>query len=316
MATKSDSTKKPITKKSKSKTKLDPGENSIYVKGYRLLHKRADFLYPKFRKLERRLLIAGIPIPYEVYICGMTFISLIAGIIGLAIGLVIAFLINVNPEAFKYVLPICLAFAAFQATFGIMYIMPKFTISRRSKKVSEEMPYFMGYMATLSSSGLVLEGIFKEIAHEGTKEEIVRMSGTISRDIDIFGMDIVTALKQAIKVSPSEIWSELLEGLISTVQSGGNLKSYFTATAKVQMEEKKLLLQKMTANLGVVAEIYTILLVVFPLMAIIMLAIMALMTPGFMGFDTVTMMQIITYLVVPIFGIMLLVMMDGMVPKR
>jgi len=43
---------------------------------------------------------------------------------------------------------------------------------------------------------------------------------------------------------------------------------------------------------------------------------MALMTPSFMGFDTVTMMQLITYLLVPIFGIMLLVMMDGMVPKR
>ncbi len=316
MATKSDSTKKPITKKSKSKTKLDPGENSIYVKGYRLLHKRADFLYPKFRKLERRLLIAGIPIPYEVYICGMTFISLIAGIIGLAIGLVIAFLINVNPEAFKYVLPICLAFAAFQATFGIMYIMPKFTISRRSKKVSEEMPYFMGYMATLSSSGLVLEGIFKEISKEGTKEEIVRMCQTISRDVDMFGMDIVTALKRGIEVSPSELWKELLEGLVSTVQSGGNLSVYFTATAQVQMQEKKLILQKMTNNLGVVAEMYTILLVVFPLMSIIMLAIMALMTPSFMGFDTVTMMQLITYLLVPIFGIMLLVMMDGMVPKR
>ena len=314
MATATDSKKKSKTKKIKPKS--EPGENSIHVKGYRLLHNRIEFMYPKFRKLEQRLIVAGIPIPYEVYICGMTFVSLIAGIVGLGIGIVIALLINVNPEAFKYVLPIGLAFAAFQATFGMMYMMPKFTASGRDKKISEEMPYFMGYMATLSSSGLVLEGIFKEISKEGTKEEIVRMCQTISRDVDVFGMDIVTALKQAIDVSPSELWKELLEGLVSTVQTGGNLSVYFTATAQVQMEEKKLILQKMTANLGVVAEMYTILLVVFPLMSIIMLAIMALMTPNFMGFDTVTMMQLITYLLVPIFGIMLLVMMDGMVPKR
>lgn len=314
MATKTDSKKKSKTKK--IKPKLEPGENSIHVRGYRLLHKRIDFMYPKFRKLEQKLLVAGIPVPYEVYVCGMTYVSLIAGIVGLVIGIVIASLINVNPEAFKYVLPIGLAFAAFQATFGIMYIMPGFTASGRTKKITEEMPYFMGYMATLSSSGLVLEGIFKEISKEGTKEEIVRMCQTISRDVDMFGMDIVTALKRGIEVSPSELWKELLEGLVSTVQSGGNLSVYFTATAQVQMEEKKLILQKMTNNLGVVAEMYTILLVVFPLMSIIMLAIMALMTPNFMGFDTVTMMQLITYLLVPIFGIMLLVMMDGMVPKR
>jgi len=290
--------------------------SGIYPIGYRLLHKRVKFLFPKFRPLEEKLSKAANPVPYEVYVCGITFMSLIAAIVGVAMGTVLALMINVNPPAFKFVLPVVFGIAALQATFGIMYMMPKMSVSGRSKKIAEEMPYFMGYMATLSSSGLTLEGIFKEIAKENTKEELVKTCKTIARDIDIFGMDIITAIREAISKSPSEPWTELLEGLISSVQSGGNLSEYFTETAKAQMEEKKLMMQKMTENLGIVAEMYTILLVVFPLMAIIMLAIMAIMTSGFMGFDTVTVMKLITYMLVPIFGIMLLLMMDSMVPKR
>jgi flagellar protein FlaJ len=94
------------------------------------------------------------------------------------------------------------------------------------------------------------------------------------------------------------------------------LKDYFTATAKVQMEEKKQLMRKMASSLGIIAEMYTILLIVFPLMAIIMLAIMAIMSGDMMGMDLLTIMRLVTYLLVPMFGIMIMVMMDGMVPKR
>ena len=82
------------------------------------------------------------------------------------------------------------------------------------------------------------------------------------------------------------------------------------------MEEKKLLLKKMTASLGIVAEMYTILLIVFPLLSVIMMSIMSIMTPNLGGFNLVTLMQLLTYGAVPFFGLIMLVMIDSMVPKR
>jgi flagellar protein FlaJ len=64
------------------------------------------------------------------------------------------------------------------------------------------------------------------------------------------------------------------------------------------------------------AELYTILLIVFPLLAIIMLSIMAIMSPSLAGFDLMTLMNLMTYVMVPFFGFILLFMMDSMVPKR
>ena len=138
----------------------------------------------------------------------------------------------------------------------------------------------------------------------------------ITRNIEVLGMDLVTAISDLIKRSPKGPYSELLEGAIITVQTGGNLKEYFIATAKVQLEEKKMSLRKSTESLGMMSEMYTILLIVFPLMSVIMLSIMAIMSPDLAGFDLITLMNLLTYVLVPFFGFLLLFMMDSMVPKR
>jgi flagellar protein FlaJ len=130
------------------------------------------------------------------------------------------------------------------------------------------------------------------------------------------GMDLVTAITDLIKRTPPGPYAELLEGAIITVQSGGDLKEYFIATGKVQLEEKKMSLKKSTESLGVLSEMYTILLIVFPLMSVIMLSIMAIMSPDLAGFDLITLMNLMTYVMVPFFGFLLLFMMDSMIPKR
>ncbi|MGI0081896.1 MAG: type II secretion system F family protein [Nitrosopumilaceae archaeon] len=304
-----------LTKKIFEEKKKDDA-SSIYSISYKLLAKRVEFLFPRFIFLEKKLRSAAMPVPFEAYVCGMVLLTVVAGVIGLVTGIVISIAVRIQPPEFGMLLPFILGSAFSQATFGIMYMLPKMSAGVRAKKISEELPYFLGYMATLASSGLTLEGIFKTIAKEQTNEHIVADARYMARNIDVLGMDIITAINDLIRRSPPGPYTELLEGLISAVQSGGDLKEYFIATAKVQLEEKKLLLRKMTSNLGMVAEMYTILLVVFPLMAIIMLSIMAIMTPNLGGMSLPVLMNLLTYAFVPIFGIMMLIMMDSMIPKR
>jgi flagellar protein FlaJ len=290
--------------------------SAIYAASYKLLGNRIKFLYPRLTALENKLDKAMMPVPYEAYLCSMVVVGIIVGIVSMVFATAFVFIINIQQTELKIFFPLISAAAGFEAGLGVMYKYPEVNISTRKRRLQEEAPYFIGYMATLAASGLTLEGIFKAIAKENTKEEFVRSARYIIRDVDILGMDIISALTDLIRKTPSEAFSELLEGLISTIQTGGNLKEYFTALAKVQMEEKKQTIQKMTASLGIIAEMYTILLVVFPLMAIIMFSIMATMATTFMGLDITTMMMLISYLLVPIFGIVILIMIDGMVPKR
>jgi flagellar protein FlaJ len=47
-----------------------------------------------------------------------------------------------------------------------------------------------------------------------------------------------------------------------------------------------------------------------------MLSIMGIMSPSLGGFDLLTLMNILTFAVIPLSGVLMLVMMDTMVPKR
>ena len=288
----------------------------IHVYSYKLLNEHVRFLYPKLGKLEKTIKQAMMPIPFEVYVTSMVFFSLIAGICGGIIGLIATQFINIQPAIVGYLLPPVAGMALMAMTFGILQIIPPVRVKNRSTKLLEEIPHFIGYMSTLATSGLSLEEIFKSIAKEETDEDIVKDARFITRNIEILGMDLITAVKDLISRTPPGPYSELLEGAIITSQSGGDLKEYFNATAKVQLEEKKMLLQKTTESLGSVAEIYTILLIVFPLLAVIMLSIMGIMSPSLGGFDLLTLMNLLTFAVVPLSGVLMLVMMDTMVPKR
>ncbi len=301
--------------KQKKKPPVQP-VSSVYALGYKMLNRRVEFLYPRLTPLEGQLAKGMIRVPYEAYICGMVLAGIIAGVAGVAVGVALAAVIVITPVEFEYFLPVILGAVFFQLCFGAMYAMPSASASGRRKKIGEELPFFIGYMAMLAASSLTIEGIFRTIAKDGTNEEIVKDSAFIMRNVDLLGMDVLSSIDLLAKRSPHPTYSELLQGLIATIITGGNMEIYFASTLKVMMEEKRMMLKRLTEVMSIVAEMYTILLVVFPLMAIIMLAIMAIMTPSLGGFDLQTLMLLLTYAFVPVLGGMMLIMIDGMLPKK
>jgi flagellar protein FlaJ len=288
----------------------------MHIYAYKLLNDRVGWLYPKFKPLEKTIKESMMPIPFEVYVCSMVFFSMLTAIGGIVIGTIVTLFVNVQPVILEYLIPIGAGVGFAAMTFAMLNTIPSFRVKTRAAKLEEEIPHFIGYMSTLATSGLSLEGIFKAVAREESEEEMVKDARLIVRNLDIMGMDLITAVTDLIHRTPTGPYSELLEGAIITAQSGGDLKEYFNATAKVQLEEKKMLMAKTTESLGAVAEIYTILLIVFPLLAVIMLSIMGIMSPSLGGFDLVTLINILTFAVIPLCGVLMLVMMDTMVPKR
>lgn len=254
-------------------------------------------------------------VPFEVFVANMVLSSIIASVVGLVGAVAISVIFNIEPIA-TVVLCLAASIGCAGLTFVGLQLTPIINAKTRASKLGEEIPHYIGYMATLCASGLSLEGIFKSISRENSIEEIVKDARFVTRNIEILGMDVVTAINDLIKRTPKGSYSELLDGSIITFKSGGNLREYFLAAAKVHLEEKKLNVKRSTESLGILAEMYTILLIVFPLMAIIMLSIMAIMSPNLGGFDLITLMNMLTYILVPLFGIILLIMMNSMVPKR
>lgn len=288
----------------------------FYQYSYKLLSKKISFLFSRLSGLEDKTIKSGIGIYYEAYVCGLVLASIIAGIIGVIAGIVVSLLITLEPAFLEFALPLLLGLVLGQVTFGIMYMMPGFKLKSRTSRLLGELPYYIGYMATLASSGLNLQGVYRAISWEESESELVKDAQRLITNLDMMGMDVSEALRDLIRRSPAPSYTELLEGLVTTVMAGGDTKEYFTSFAKIQLQEKKIMMQKSTAALGMLSELYTILLIVFPLLGSIILSVMGMMTPNLGGFNLGFLMTILTFVMVPVLGSVMLFMLDAMVPKR
>ena len=170
---KTPSTKSSSKKISNKKNKTQPF--SIYVVGHRLFSKRFSFLFPRLYSINENLEKAMMPIPYQAYVCGMVFLSAIASVVGLAVG--IGFSLTLQMDlGIKVLLPIILALAFSQATFLMMFKYPSISAGMRKSRVEFELPFFTSYMSTLASSNLTLEEIFEKLIHEGNSNFASRIS--------------------------------------------------------------------------------------------------------------------------------------------
>jgi flagellar protein FlaJ len=155
----------------------------IHIYSYKLLNERLDWLYPKFKPLEKTIKESMMPIPFEVYVCSMVFFSMLSAIGGGIVGIIVALFVNVQPPILEYLIPVGAAVAFGAMTFGMLHTIPAFNVKSRAAKLDEEIPHFIGYMSTLATSGLSLEGIFKAIAREESEEEMVKDARLIVRNL-------------------------------------------------------------------------------------------------------------------------------------
>lgn len=164
------------------------------------------------------------------------------------------------------------------------------------------------YLSAMSSSGVPPDRLFYSLAgEESVAPEISKESKRITRDIEIFGYDILKALRTAAERSPSERFAKFLDGMSATITSGGDLTFFLAAETTVLMKVKEEETKEFIDQLGVLAEIFMIVGVVAPLFFVVILAILAVISPeATLG---QVFMIFLTYFIMPI----LLVIMNLMV---
>ena len=138
---------KSMIKKKNTKNKLIDVENdsvsSVHVFSYRLLKNHVQFLYPRLTGLEKNLKQAMMPIPFDVYVCSMVFLSMIATIIGAVVGASIFIIMNIQPPSLGVLITLVSAVGIGQITFFVLQVIPSINIKNRSAKLTEELPNFI-----------------------------------------------------------------------------------------------------------------------------------------------------------------------------
>lgn len=287
-----------------------------WVSSYRLLGQRIARLIPLFGDLRPNLLRSGKRIHFEAYVSLIILTSIITFAVGFALTSVIVFALH---GEILLVLLLGLGVGLLSGAIGFvtMYALPSVSADSRKRNMDEELPYTMSHMAVLAAAGLPPERVFRSLAHSDEEKSVVaEESKMIIRDIDMLGFDILTALANERERSPSKTFSEFLEGFTAATRSGGDLKKYLLSSAKEIMELRRIATKQLVETLGMIAEAYVSMLVVFPLILIIMFSVMGLVGGNIAGFSVFSIMALVTYALIPLLAIMMIVLLDGMLPKR
>ncbi|MFQ6134554.1 MAG: type II secretion system F family protein [Nitrososphaerales archaeon] len=173
-------------------------------------------------------------------------------------------------------------------------------------------------MGILSSAGVPPKRIFKTVALLEQERE-VGLGGEgqiIYRDMELLGEDIISVLRDVAVRKISPIFSGVLEGIISTIKSGGALTGYLEEEARSLMRMRRSIIKEFIDMLVMISEIYMSVLVAFPLIMIVMLVVMSSIGGGdIAGTSPDTIVPMIIYVLVPGAGLSVLLMLDSMSPR-
>jgi len=220
--------------------------------------------------------------PQEYLAVAYTTVSLIGamvGILGLFMFVLFYFVLGVEFLGYLFLgVGIGIPLIMYGLYFGLGPIraIPVGAANRRSKLINKRISGAMSFISAMASAEVPVDVIFKELSRQPVYGEVAKEAEWITRDTELLGVDIFTAVKTASRRSPSTKFQDFLQGVVTTSTSGGQLKPYFKLKAEQYEKEDRLEMRKKMETLGMLAETFVTVVVAFPLFLVVIMAIMAL----------------------------------------
>ncbi|MCI4356237.1 MAG: type II secretion system F family protein [Thermoplasmata archaeon] len=231
--------------------------------------------------LDEQLLKAHMRIRGDEYLAKVYATTVVAVIALAAVGIVLAVLLSTAGLAFlgiglAIVLPVLGGIGSFFALKGA----PGGKAKSRGKAIDRKISSSMSFVSAMASADVNIDAIFKELARQKIYGEVAEEAAWITRDTELLGLDILTAIRNGATRTPSKRFQDFLQGVVTTATSGGQLKPYFLAKAEQYERENKLELLQRVETMGLLAETFVTVVVAFPLFLVIIIAIFAIIGGG------------------------------------
>ena len=169
---------------------------------------------------------------------------------------------------------------------------------RISRDIEKRLPSAMSFISAMASADVNIDIIFKELAKQKIYGEIRVEAEWITRDTELLGIDILSAIKKSTFRTPSKKFQDFLQGVITTSTSGGQLKPFFLLKAEEYEKDAKLEMKARMETLGLLAESFVTVVVAFPLFLVVILAIMAIVGGNSGG--TMMILYLVVLLMIPL----------------
>jgi flagellar protein FlaJ len=283
---------------------------------YGLIGDKTTRILPLFRDLDTSLQKSELKVNFKAYVSLTVFAAAVMSAAVLALVPCLLFFVFRLPLFSAFLFGVGASLFTFAISTIGFYAYPLYRADVLKRDLEDELPFTTGYMAILTSAGVSPEKIFYSLSNLPIPLAVSKEAKDIVRDVNLFGSDIISALQETSRRTPSDKFRELIEGFISTIHSGGNLSGYLREKSRQYMKLKRIALKKYSDTLSMLSEFYVAILLTGPLFLVIMLTVMAMLGGGELGLlNPDLLLNLLTYMGIPLGAIIFLIILDTSSPK-
>jgi flagellar protein FlaJ len=262
---------------------------------------------PKFLsnmfEFKTHLAKAGIKIYPETYISLMFLMSLVTLPVSV-IALVLLYFTKILFLIFLVPLPIYIM-------IGFM-VAPMSRAGERASALEREMPFAATYITVMASGGIPPYMSFKRLTDVELMPATRKEARSLIRDVEIFGVDPLSALEKSAKYNPLDIFRDFVSGYASTVIIGGDVIHFLETKAQEIFKAGSMRVKAAAERMGMLLESFIIVMVLMSLCFYILFSVEAIYSTGL---DMTSGVIMYTYIFTPLLSIVFIWMAHGMQPK-
>ena len=266
------------------------------------------FLKNVFPQIKGSLEKGRVKIYPETYISLMFFTALLTLPVS-AIAASIALMYGFLPLLILVPLPLFV--------IGGFLIVPMNNASDRSSGLEREMPFAAAYISVMSSGGIAPYSSFKRLTQVDLMPAMSKEARDIIKDVELFGVDPLSALDMASKKTPLDIFKDFLGGYASTVIIGGDIGHYLERKAEDIFKIRALRVKAAAERLGMLLETFIIVMVMMSLCFYILFAVNGIQSGTNASSDISQYSGILlyTYIFTPMLSMLFIYLAHSMQPK-
>ena len=252
-----------------------------------------------FSPLREEILKSNLNMLFELYVGKMILVSFLS-FVSILISVPIAMIMLGFPLIISIISGIITAITFSFIILTIFHSYPFQLQTMKKNSIENNMPFAINHMGAIAASGIPPFTIFKLLSNVHEYGEIRNEAGRIVRNMETFGMDITAAVKNVADRTPSTEFRQFLFGVVSTIQTGGDLKKFLENAAKDALFDYRLKREKYLQSLSTYADFYTAVLIAAPLFFVSILSVMSLVGGEILGMSIPMAMRLGIYLLIPI----------------
>jgi archaeal flagellar protein FlaJ len=185
------------------------------------------------------------------------------------------------------------------SVFGLVYGYPFMISNERKAKIDQELVFGVVHMASIAGSGAQPVQIFKLLIDSNEYEELKEELKRVLNYVNVFGYNLSNALKEVAKSTPSWDLKELFNGMVSTIETGGDIRQYLQDKSEDSLNKYRLNQKKRLETIATYSEFYTGFLIAGPLLFIVTFAILEKVSPELSGVPISLLAKLGTFVLLP-----------------